>query len=213
MESYLNFAGLDLTGKTYNNGEGSAYYDRDWTEYYKEQNGAKVVDYSKFLYYTANISQLSSFDANKIFLKGSTENTAFSVINELSFAYNTDTAGLNSYLGYAVTPNNTEFVKEFEYAAQVAVRGGAGTITVAPSEFGWHIMFCTFSYAGNATPYEFNWDEIEVEGTFSNLYYEALRAENLSSFSTDRRSTIINSFDNDTCVTVYEKRWQNLIET
>ena len=205
MESYLEFAGLHLTDKK----PASEYFTKKTADYYNEDG---TVDYSQFVYYSAKISELASFDANKIFLADSNENKAMSVINELSFAYNTDTAGLNSYLGYAVTPNNTNFVKEFEYAAQLAVKNGAGSITVAPSDYGWHIMYCTLSYAGNAEPYTFNYDEIEVEGTFSNLYYEALKADNFSAYSTDRQTYIINSFNTDDCVKVFTERYKDRYE-
>ncbi len=210
MKSYLSHAGLNVANEEYPNGQEDAYFGRARTAYYKEDG---KVDYPKFLYYKANISELADFDANEIFHEGSSENIAFSVINELSFAYNTDTAGLNSYLGYAVSPDNTDFVKEFEFAAQEAVRGGAGTITVAPSDYGWHIMYCTFAYSADKTePYTFNWDEIEVEGTFSNLYYEALTAENFSSYSSEIQTTVLNKYNNDTCVTVYEERYKDLYE-
>ena len=218
LEEYLKFAGYNLENKEYPNGNptGEAnYYNRPVTAYYKNGDVLGDVDYESFLYFQANVAELAGekFNANYVFRAGEKENEVMSIINELSFAYNTDTAGLNSYLGYAVTPNNTNFVKEFEYAAQMAVKGGAGTITVAPSEYGWHIMYCTFSYATKRIPYTFNYDEITEEGTFSNLYYEALKASNLSSYSSDRRTTIINTYDNDDCVTRYEKRYQDLLES
>ncbi len=209
MKSYLGYAQLTVTDEKYPNGQ-AEYFTRPYSAYYKD-NGGKV-DYSKFLYYRANIAELADFNANEIFKAGSKENKALSVINELSFAYNTDTAGLNSYLGYAVSPNNTDFVKEFEYAAQEAVRGGAGTITVAPSDYGWHIMYCTFSYTGNTQPYRFDWNERDVEGTFSNLYYEALTAENFSSYSSEIQTTVLNKYNNDTCVTVFVDRYKDLYE-
>ena len=90
------------------------------------------------------------------------------------------------------------------------MRGGAGTIVVAPTDYGWHIIYCTFTFAGN-TPYTFDWNAIEEEGTFSNLYYEALKSSNLTTYATSRQTEIINSFDNDTCVTVHEDRYQDLI--
>ncbi len=210
MKNYLDFAGLSLTEPDYPNGTGNDYYSQ---KSYYAQDG--TVDYSKFLYYEAKVDFEEPFNACHIFQDGSQENLALSVINELSFAYNTDTAGLNTYLGYVVSPNNTDFVKEFEYAAQEAVRGGPGTITVAPSDYGWHVMYCTFAYsADNPTPYgeEFNWDEIEVEGTFSNLYYEALTAANFSSYSSELQTTVLNKYNNDTCVDVFEDRYKDLYE-
>ena len=204
MEGYLSANGYTLE-KTVSASE--SYYDKALSEYYKEDG---TVDYSSFVYYEAKVNELSDFNANNVFVAGSDENNVMSMMNELSFAYNTDTAGLNSYLGYAISPNSTDYMKEFEYAAQEAVRGGAGTIVVVPTDYGWHIIYCTFTFAGN-TPYTFDWNEIEEEGTFSNLYYEALKSSNLTTYATDRQTGIINSYDNDTCVTVYEKRYQDLI--
>ena len=205
MEGYLSANGYTLE-KTISAPE--SYYDKSLSDYYKEDG---TVDYSSFVYYEAKVNELSDFNANNVFVAGSDENNVMSMMNELSFAYNTDTAGLNSYLGYAVSPNSTDYMKEFEYAAQEAVRGGAGTIVVVPTDYGWHIIYCTFSYAGS-TPYTFDWNEIEEEGTFSNLYYEALKASNLTTYSSSRQSEIINSFNNDSCVTVYEKRYSDLFQ-
>ncbi len=205
MEGYLSANGYTLE-KTISAPE--SYYDKSLSDYYKEDG---TVDYSSFVYYEAKVNELSDFKANNVFVAGSDENNVMSMMNELSFAYNTDTAGLNSYLGYAVSPNSTDYMKEFEYAAQEAVRGGAGTIVVVPTDYGWHIIYCTFSYAGSA-PYTFDWNEIEEEGTFSNLYYEALKASNLTTYSSSRQSEIINSFNNDSCVTVYEKRYSDLFQ-
>ena len=204
MEGYLSANGYTLE-KTVSASE--SYYDKALSEYYNEDG---TVNYSSFVYYEAKVNELSDFNANNVFVAGSDENNVMSMMNELSFAYNTDTAGLNSYLGYAISPNSTDYMKEFEYAAQKAVRGGAGTIVVVPTDYGWHIIYCTFTFAGN-TPYTFDWNEIEEEGTFSNLYYEALKSSNLTTYATDRQTGIINSYDNDTCVTVYEKRYQDLI--
>ena len=200
-----------LTANGYTLGEeltaDAGYYSKTLSDYYNEDG---TVDYSSFVYYKASVNELSDFNANDVFVTGSDENNVMSMMNELSFAYNTDTAGLNSYLGYAVSPNATDYMKEFEYAAQEAVRGGAGTIVVVPTDYGWHIIYCTFSFAGN-TPYTFDWNEIEEEGTFSNLYYEALKASNLTTYSTSRQTEIINSYDNDACVTLHEDRYQDLI--
>lgn len=202
MENYLQSQGLTLTEKETK----EDYYTQ--TDYYNEDG---EVDYSKFLYYSAKISELDNFNANEIFRRGSTENKAMSVINELSFAYNTDTGGLNSYLGYAVSPNKTDFVSEFEYAAQQAVRMGAGAITVAPSVYGWHIMYCTLSYSQNdGKPFAFDWSQKDVEGTFSNLYFEAMKPNDFSVYSEAKQQSIVNEYKKDS-VTIYEDRYADRI--
>lgn len=203
MEGYLNHvlgSGSATGAPVFTDAED--YYGQ--TNYYKD-NG--TADYSKFLYYQGKVN-FDAFDANKVFAKDSKENLAMSVINELSFAYNTDTAGLNSYLGYVVSADKTDFVPEFEYAAQLAVQGGAGTYTVAPSDYGWHIMYCTFSYKDNATPYTFNYADRYEEGTFSNLYFESLKPEAVNTNASNRRTKIINSYQD--CYTQYENRYSDL---
>lgn len=196
----------------YYNPAGGYYYTAAEAD---AQNGIKEgdVNYSKFVYYSGKVSFNGGFNANNIFKAGSDENKALSVINELSFAYNTDTAGLNTYLGYAVTANKTSFVSEFEYAAQEVVKAGAGNYMVVPSDYGWHIIYCTFSYVDNgfgtgASPFAYDHEAREDEGTFSNLFYESYKADTASTESTNRRSKIISSYNDS--YTIYEERYEDL---
>ncbi len=207
MKGYMKAAAeLDITDDTKQVGE--SYYTHPYTDYYGADG---KPDYSKFLYYEGKVKFTEDYDVNKIFKYGTEENKAFSVINELSFAYNTDTAGLNSYLGYAVSPYKTDFVKEFEWAAQKAVSGGAGTITVAPSDYGWHIMYCTFSYAGGKehSVYTFNKDEVLTEGTFSYQWFESLKSSTASNYASRMRSQAITSYDTEACCTVHKERYED----
>lgn len=205
MESYLQFAGLNVSDNKVDNRSG--YYDKAKTDYY-DKNNPDTVDYSSFLYYKGKV-EIANFDNNMIYCAGSDENKAMSVINELSFAYNTDTAGLNKYLGYAVSPYKTDFVKEFEFAAQEAVRGGAGTYTIAPSQYGWHIMYCTFAVTEAKTPlFTYHAEDKDKEGTFSNQYYESLKASAIQNRSKDIQTQIVNNYA--ACVTVYDDRCEDL---
>ena len=134
-------------------------------------------------------------------------------MNELSFAYNTDTAGLNDYFGYVISTGATDNVPEFEYAAQYVCRQGAGSYVVVPSDYGWHVIYCTFSFVadeeGNViAPYTFNWDDRTTEGTFSYLFYEALCADLVSEYASIRQSNAIEDFKD--CAVVYEDRYADL---
>lgn len=204
MQGYLNH----VLGAGSASGEKTESYGKN----YYNANG--TVNYESFLYFKGKVN-FDKFNANEIFKSGSRENLAMSAINELLFAYNTDPGGFNKYLGYAVVADKTDFVSEFEYAAQLAVKGGAGTYTVAPSDYGWHIMYCTFSYVdcveGTASPYKFEFSQRYEEGTFSNLYFESLKPEAVNTDATNRRTKIISSFKD--CSTVYEERysdWSNI---
>ena len=114
-----------------------------------------------------------------------------------------------------VTPNKTEYVNEFEWAAQEAVRGGAGTITVAPSDYGWHIMYCTFKYdGGENSPFTFDMNDIYTEGTFSYLYYQALTSSSFSSYSSELETTALTRYNDEEAgsVKVYLDRYKDLFE-
>ena len=151
----------------------------------------------------------SGFNANEMFLAGSAENVVYSAINELSFAYNTDTAGLNTYLGYSVITGNTDYVDEFEYAAQYVCRLGAGSYVVVATDYGWHIIYCTFSFTeDNLTPFSYDDAQKDVEGTFSNLFYEALRTDIVDQYTNVQRTKAINAYTS--CATVYEDRYADL---
>ena len=211
MEGYLNSVlGEGTASGSYAEENTDDYFTRTANDYYK-QDGS--VDYENFLFYQGKVNLTDGYDHSQIFKAGSNENKAFSVINELSFAYNTDTAGLNSYLGYAVSPDTTNFVKEFEAAAQLAVKGGAGSYTVAPSDYGWHIMYCTFSYAeylskGEDKPfYTFVDADVKKEGTFSNLYYEALKSSAVSTKVNNLQTELIGLFVD--CSTIWQERYED----
>ena len=190
--------------------DNTTYYNRSVSDYYTESG---AVDYSKFVYYAGKVNFTNGFDANQFFLAGSAENVAYSVMNELSFAYNTDTAGLNDYFGYVISTGATDYVPEFEYAAQYVCRQGAGSYVVVPSDYGWHVIYCTFSFVadeeGNViAPYTFNWDDRASEGTFSYLFYEALCADLVSEYASIRQSNAIEDFKD--CAVVYEDRYADL---
>ncbi|MDE6411401.1 MAG: hypothetical protein K2L02_02565 [Clostridia bacterium] len=205
MEGYLNYA---FDGTVASGAKKNDYS----TDYYNEDGS---VNYGQFVYYEGSVDFGSDgFNANQIFKAGTPENKAMSVINELSFAYNTDTGGLNSYLGYAVTANKTNFVSEFEFAAQKVVSEGAGHYIVVPSDYGWHIIYCTFSFVGGKdyeginTPFAYDHESREQEGTFSYLFYESYKADTASKESTNRRSQIISSYKDS--YTIYEDRFEDL---
>ena len=191
--------------------DNTAYYNRSVADYYKADG---TVDYSKFVYYAGKVDfGANGFNANEMFLEGSAENVAYSVINELSFAYNTDTAGLNTYLGYSVTTGKTSYMAEFEYAAQLACRLGAGNYVVVPTDYGWHVIYCTFSFVsdgngGVVDPYTFNWSDIEKEGTFSYYFYEALVADLVSDYASNMQSDATATYLD--CAVVYEDRYADL---
>lgn len=195
MEGYINkVVGGEVAKKT----------AKDWTSAYLANNEYtdenNVVDYSKFIYYEGKVALNNTAPADYFNAKkGETVNDSYlalSAVNELMFAYSTDPGCLNSYMGYVVSPYKTDFVPEFEYAAQYAVSQGVGTYVVAPSDYGWHIIYVTFVYGNGEVYGGVNVDDIknENEGTFSYLFYESLKATTATNYTTEVENTVIKVY-------------------
>lgn len=69
-------------------------------------------------------------------------------INELLFAFSTDSGSLNTYKGYVIKPavdksNNEEYVKTFAEAGRALLSEGGSGFKVVASDYGYHFMFCS----------------------------------------------------------------------
>jgi hypothetical protein len=139
-----------------------------------------------------------------------------SAVNELQYAYTTDTSVLSQYVGYSVSAYTTSYIKEFEYAAQTAIKNGVGSFVVCAGDYGWHLIYVTYTFdfnGGNiygATP---DWaNNIDVEGTFENLFFESIKSSDLSNAESNRQSVLLQLFYNDNTVTKYQSRYQDLLD-
>ncbi len=231
FEGYIEYAsGASATGaKNAVYSDNSLYIDTD----------TKKTNYEKFVYYRGKVD-LSNTNAKDYFYKGSVEKdeqgnvisddvndayAALAAVNELMFAYSTDTGCLNTYMGYAVAPDKTDFVSEFEYAAQQAVLGGVGSYVVVPSDYGWHIIYCSFAYnkkvtvgEGEAATEEYDAkiygeyldEEKEKEGTFSNLFYESMKTNAATNAATNMQNKVLNDYKQS--ATRHTKAYQDLLD-
>lgn len=171
-------------------------------------------DYANFAYYAGQVTFTEEVKASDYFKKDSQQYKALSAVNELLFAYGTDPGAFNSYMGYKVSPSegSTGFVKEFEYAAQQVVKQGVGSYAVCLTDYGWHILYCSFSYAGGEVYGGYNHSEKDVEGTFSNLYYETMKEAAFNNYANEEQTRVIREYDSDACVTRIEKAYKDLLE-
>ena len=172
------------------------------------------IDYSKFIYAEGTVS--FDKDPSNLMYSESDQYKAMSAVNELQFAYTTDTSVLSNYVGYSLSAYDTNYIKEFEYAAKKAVGNGVGSFAVCAGDYGWHLIYVTyvFDFGEDGTVYtNLNWkDNIKVEGTFENLFFEWVKGNDLTDISTTRRTRILNDFNKDTTVTKYQKRYQDLLD-
>ena len=201
MNGYINFA----VKSTVASGDTKAAYNQAYTD-----TTTGKVNYENFIYYEGKVNLTETPKAKDFFNKDTQFYKAASAVNELMFAYSTDPGALNTYMGYAVSPYKTSFVPEFEAAAQYAIRQGVGTYVVAPSDYGWHIIFVTFKFgAGEVYEGGFVPADVDVEGTFSNLFYTAMEDTSATNYATERQSVILNDYKDS--ATLFERRYKDLL--
>lgn len=179
-------------------------------------------DYSDFLYYTGKVNGLGTVSLNDYFVGGSEQYNAVTVVNEFIFAFGTDTGAINSYIGYTVTPDCEEtYVQEFAYAAKQAVKGGAGTYTVCLTDYGWHIMYCNYSYTSGSvygdaeTIFSSTYKDANGEykaDTFAKYFYESLKSAAEDENSEIVQERLLTDYKTDTAVKYYKARYQDLLD-
>lgn len=82
---------------------------------------------------------------------------------------------------------------------------------VAPSDYGWHIIYVTFVYEANGDVYGgFNAEDVEKKGTFSNLFYESLKSTSATNYTKDAQNAVLNEYK--TSGTRYVSRYQDLLD-
>ncbi len=186
----------------------SGYYD---IEKFGKIDNEDEIDYSKFIYAEGKVK--FDFDNKNLMKPDSEQYKAMSAVNELQFAYTTDTSVLSNYIGYSVTAYDTSYIKEFEYAAKKAVGDGVGSFSVCAGDYGWHLIYVTNVFDAGETYKNLDWvNNVKVEGTFENLFFEWIKGNDLSDISTTQRTKILNDFNKDTTVTKYQKRYQDLLD-
>ena len=217
MEGYLEHA--VGTGSVVKKGHGMFQEDGTFKNNYVGANSGSYTmndddtfaDYSQFVYYSGKVD-VGTVTAANYFDPTTKGYAAAAAFNELMFAYSTDTGCLNTYMGYVVSPFTTSYVAEFEYAAQWAIKQGAGTYVVCPSTYGWHVIYVTYVYGEGDVYGGFNIADMDKEGTFSHLYAEAMKANYSTEYANDEQTRLILAFDNDSCVTRHEKAYKDLLE-
>jgi hypothetical protein len=156
-----------------------------------------------------------------MFVKESTDSISaaqylvMSAVNELQYAYTTDTGILSYYVGYSVSAYSTSYIKEFEYAAQTAIKSGAGSYAVCAGDYGWHLIYVTDTFetkGGETYEPQFTDERVGTEGTFENQFYAWIKDSLLSNETTNKQTTILTLYSNDSTVTLYEDAYQDLLE-
>lgn len=225
FDSYLTYAlgdgkvswnywadGAELAGTNDTSVGNSAYYAV--TDFYgteAEEGEKPAIDYSKFIYAAGKVD-FGAFTADSIFNRESECYKAMSAVNELQYAYTTDTGVLSQYIGYNVGAYSTGYIKEFEYAAQQAIREGAGSFIVCAGDYGWHLIYVTYVFDGLEVYTDVDWAaNMNTEGTFEYEFYQSIKSSELTSATTTLQSNLLQDlYQNEKSVTVFENRFSDL---
>ena len=210
FSAYINYVLGTTNSVSYSTD--SNYYDT--SDFFKDGDDEEI-DYSKFVYASGKVDFGSDFKKNDLMNAATNQYKAMSAVNELQFAYTTDSGVLSNYVGYSVSAYDTTYIKEFEYAAKKAVSEGEGAFTVCAGDYGWHLIYVTFKYdlnGGAVNGETIGWSRISNEGTFENLFFEWIKSNDLSNVTSMRRSKIISEFNKEATVVKYQKRYQDLLD-
>lgn len=199
-------------------GDGSVTYSVD-DKYYTYEvkdytiGDTKEVDYSKLVYATGKVSLGANANKENMFDATTNRYKAMAAVNELQYAYTTDTGVLSQYIGYTISAYDTSYIKEFEYAAQSAVKEGAGTFKVCAGDYGWHLIYVTDTFSvegGAAYNPDFTTDRVEKEGTFENRFYNWKKDSELANEATLKQNSVLKNYNNDKSVKVYKEAYKDL---
>lgn len=206
MEAYMQY--LD-SKQTLTGSYTSGFFGKDESDFIATSDDFEY-DYSQMIYYKGQLGKVSGNDS--LLDKNGSSYKSISAFNELMFAYSTDTGCLNTYLGYSIAAEgfSTSYVPEFEYAVQEAVKKGAGSIYVVGTDYGWHIIYVTMQLPKGSVYGGFNYDERTTEGTFSYYFYQTLKDEVSSSYTTDMQNRVIELLNNDSNVKLFKSRYKDL---
>lgn len=209
FESYINHVLGGGDSVTYK--KNTEYYSYEASDYTK--GSTKEVDYSKLIYGSGKVTFEDDSKEN-MFAEDSDRYLAMSAVNELQYAYTTDTGVLSQYIGYTVSAYDTSYIKEFEYAAQQAVREGAGSFKICAGDYGWHIIYVTdtFDTAGGEVykNVDFSTARVEKEGTFENRFYNWIKDSGLANEVTLKNNTILKEYNTDKATKIYKDAYKDL---
>ena len=156
-------------------------------------------------------------------------------IKELIFAFSGDDSdsALNTYKGYAITPNSDKtYMKEFAKAGQDLIELDNKTFKVAITDYGYHIMFFSQNFTGydKATLVDFmgkeataleadlttmlaDWDNYEDKDNYMYILHGNLATSIANTALNNEQQKIVNEhISNPNSVKIYKDVYKDLIK-
>lgn len=135
---------------------------------------------------------------------------------DIIYAYSTDTGSLQENFGYVYSPvtSKTTYVKEFTEAAKKIVGLGAGNYTVVATDFGYHVLLCTYSLG--KTDVELSKTEFlsQLESSDEEAFAKLFKKHKLELVINSQVEKISSSFLTEYTekAVKYEKRYDSLFK-
>lgn len=222
FKSYVDYALGDEGSVSYE--KTTNYYEKLTEDTFYSDKDKKEINYENFIYADGKVTFTENLEEKEyrggLLNKESAQYKALAAVNELQYAYTTDTGVLSNYLGYSVKlGDSTGYIKEFETAAHKAIANGAGSFNVCAGDYGWHLIYVTYTFGesdGNGNSiggdeYAPDWKaNVKVEGTFENLFFEWIKSTAINDISTTRETQLKNQFNTNDTVVKYDSRIKNL---
>ncbi len=173
---------------------------------YVDSQGLLTIDYN-------SLSTIGSVNADPIGSKKISDDNK-EKFTDLIYAYSTDGGSLSENFGYVYSPitSSTKYVKEFADASQKVVEMGAGYYTIVATEFGYHIVLCTYSLGvtgENPIDKATFINDLSDENSFASLF----KQNKLKLIVSAEVETLSSSFitTNLKKVKYFEERYSNLL--
>ncbi len=162
-------------------------------------------------------------------------------INDLLFAFSTDSGSLNTFKGYTIKPevdgsDTEEYVTTFAEAGRKLLENGKDGYVIVASDYGYHVMFfsevLTANIGGYTSLVEFlnategvkdweaeydnlleNWLDYEEVDSYLYLLVNEISSNRVNDEINKVRTKIINQYryDSTDYVTIYEDTYANLL--
>lgn len=139
---------------------------------------------------------------------------AMAAVNELVYAYSTDTGSLSKPYGYGMGLNvPTSYVPEFEYAGNQLLKKQEGSYCAVVTDYGVHILYLVRLYdnaAGAKAVETYDPSQVGTVGTFSHFFYNATVNSVIGTFNSGIRGEYMEKINTNATVVLYKNRYKDL---
>lgn len=186
-----------------------------------------IEEMDKYVYGASQTDSKTASDDASIYKKVNTASALDQYaerINELLFAFSTDSGSLNTWKGYNIKPavdgaDSEEYVTTFANAARDLIKMGDKSYIIVASDYGYHVLFYSELYNANVAVYDTlvsylntlgidnggsweqyladmlsNWDDFEDTDNFLYTFVDSVMSTKVSNKLSVEENSVINKY-------------------